>query len=326
MADDIYGGPAALARAVLTTVVTSAAACGLAVVAGRTAPDLSAPGDRALEAAVALVATAAGAVALGVVAAGCLLTAVGLLARLAGHSLERLEAAARRITPFALRRVIAVGVGAGIVAAVAAPASATDRDVPGPAAPDGATTVAVVTTSDLGWQITSPAPTAPLQGAPDGAVPTPSDVATPGATAEAPPAVVPGEDSTPADTSGDATRDAAADATDTPGVTDGSSSPGDPAGGIDLDTHAGGAPGPVGASPDAPAGESATTVTVRQGDSLWAIAAAHLPEGASDSAVADAWPQWYAANRDVIGADPDLIHPGQVLVVPASAAVAEVTA
>lgn len=62
----------------------------------------------------------------------------------------------------------------------------------------------------------------------------------------------------------------------------------------------------------------AATVTVRAGDSLWRIAARHLPAEADDAAIAAAWPVWYELNRDVVGADPDLVHPGQVLVVPAA--------
>ena len=38
---------------------------------------------------------------------------------------------------------------------------------------------------------------------------------------------------------------------------------------------------------------------------------------ATDAEIADAWPLWYAANRAVIGADPNLLQPGQQLVVPA---------
>ena len=59
-----------------------------------------------------------------------------------------------------------------------------------------------------------------------------------------------------------------------------------------------------------------------RGDSLWAIAARHLGPGATDAEVAREWPRWYAANRDTIGADPDLLLPGQVLRVPGSPAVA----
>ena len=52
---------------------------------------------------------------------------------------------------------------------------------------------------------------------------------------------------------------------------------------------------------------------VAPGDSLWSIAARHLPPGADAAAIDRAWPRWWRANRDVIGADPGLIHPGQVL-------------
>jgi hypothetical protein len=55
---------------------------------------------------------------------------------------------------------------------------------------------------------------------------------------------------------------------------------------------------------------------VRPGDSLWALVAAELGPDATDSALAARWPQWYAANRGVIGPDPDLILPGQVLRIP----------
>ncbi|WP_420112614.1 LysM peptidoglycan-binding domain-containing protein [Pseudactinotalea sp.] len=58
------------------------------------------------------------------------------------------------------------------------------------------------------------------------------------------------------------------------------------------------------------------TYTVTAGDSLWHIAADHLPESSTDADIAAAWPDWYADNHDVVGSDPDLIHPGQVLTVP----------
>jgi len=55
---------------------------------------------------------------------------------------------------------------------------------------------------------------------------------------------------------------------------------------------------------------------VRRGDTLWDIAAAHLGAGAAPSAIAEEWPRWYAANRQVIGPDPAHIVPGQRLVPP----------
>lgn len=54
-------------------------------------------------------------------------------------------------------------------------------------------------------------------------------------------------------------------------------------------------------------------VTVRRGDSLWSIAARHLGPGTSDAEIAWEWPRWYAANRAVVGDDPDLLVPGQLL-------------
>lgn len=100
---------------------------------------------------------------------------------------------------------------------------------------------------------------------------------------------------------------------------------------------------PTAVSPEVPVPTAASVATaspptpmvvVTPGDSLWRIAARHLPDGATDAQVTAAWPRWYAANAHVVGADPDLVRPGQVLVVPGlapgsaaspgSAAVAEV--
>jgi nucleoid-associated protein YgaU len=68
----------------------------------------------------------------------------------------------------------------------------------------------------------------------------------------------------------------------------------------------------------APATTAATPVevVVQRGDTLWGIAARHLGPGASDAEIATAWPAWFAENRAVVGDDPDLILPGQVLRAP----------
>jgi nucleoid-associated protein YgaU len=58
-------------------------------------------------------------------------------------------------------------------------------------------------------------------------------------------------------------------------------------------------------------------VTVVSGDSLWSIAERDLPYGATAQAVSVRWHQIYAENRDVIGADPGLLAPGQRLILPA---------
>jgi hypothetical protein len=62
--------------------------------------------------------------------------------------------------------------------------------------------------------------------------------------------------------------------------------------------------------------EPGRTVRVAVGDSLWALAAADLPEHASAADVDERWRAIHAANRRVIGGDPDLIHPGQRLRLP----------
>ncbi len=62
-----------------------------------------------------------------------------------------------------------------------------------------------------------------------------------------------------------------------------------------------------------------TPLLVRPGDSLWSLSAEHLTgDGAraTDAAVAAYWPRLHAANRDVVGADPDLLRPGQALRLP----------
>lgn len=60
--------------------------------------------------------------------------------------------------------------------------------------------------------------------------------------------------------------------------------------------------------------------TVDPGNSLWFIAKrvleARLGRPPSNGEIAGYWPQIYAANRGVIGGNPNLIHPGQNFVLP----------
>lgn len=64
-------------------------------------------------------------------------------------------------------------------------------------------------------------------------------------------------------------------------------------------------------------GSGPTDVVVKKGDSLWSIVAAALGPYSSDVDVALAWPGWYKANRETIGANPNFILPGQILHAPA---------
>lgn len=77
------------------------------------------------------------------------------------------------------------------------------------------------------------------------------------------------------------------------------------------------------ANPGAPpgtervAGQGSTArVPVRAGDSLWSIAGHQLGPNATKARVQQEWPRWYAANRQLIGPDPDLIRPGTTLRIP----------
>jgi nucleoid-associated protein YgaU len=62
------------------------------------------------------------------------------------------------------------------------------------------------------------------------------------------------------------------------------------------------------------------TYVVEPGDSLWRIAASVLRSGGgrapSNGEIARFWPAIYAANRALIGDNPNLIFPGQQLLIP----------
>ncbi len=59
--------------------------------------------------------------------------------------------------------------------------------------------------------------------------------------------------------------------------------------------------------------QTGAEVVVLRGDSLWSIAKAHLGAHAGDREIAAEWPRWWAANRAVVGDDPDLLLPDQRL-------------
>ncbi|WP_270409922.1 hypothetical protein [Brachybacterium paraconglomeratum] len=85
---------------------------------------------------------------------------------------------------------------------------------------------------------------------------------------------------------------------------------GDGAGGTDEDA---GDAGDDGSAPPP------RTVVVQKGDTLWSLTDDVLGPGPDDPALlAEAWPLLHQENRDVIGEDPDLLVPGQVLTVPAA--------
>ena len=65
-------------------------------------------------------------------------------------------------------------------------------------------------------------------------------------------------------------------------------------------------------------GHDTTTVTIAQGDTLWSLTRDALPEGATTTQIAEAWPRLYDANKDVLGDNPDLIPVGVTITIPQS--------
>lgn len=110
----------------------------------------------------------------------------------------------------------------------------------------------------------------------------------------------------------------AAAATTSTSVPDWPDVPGAPAGSV-PGSDAG--PSEVPPLPDWPAPPAAGDHVVVRGDCLWDIAAARLSDQlgrtASAAETAQATSDWWAANAAVIGPDPDVLLPGQVLRPPA---------
>lgn len=87
-----------------------------------------------------------------------------------------------------------------------------------------------------------------------------------------------------------------------------------PLDGLPLPDRAASAPDPPGTRPP----DDTDTVRVRPGDCLWTIAEQRLGPRAGVVEVAAYWQRVHALNRDVIGPDPDVIHPGQRLQLPST--------
>jgi nucleoid-associated protein YgaU len=238
-----------------------------------------------------------GALALGVLAAAWLmLSAAVALTCVAAHHLGRRwragEAVLERVAPAAVRRLarsaVGLGVGTGLVLAPSVAVAADD------VAAQDATPAAVV---DLWWQ-----PTAVDEDEVGH-----EDASRTGAQRNG---------TTQADTAQDDPTHVAATGTGQ-------------GHGVDVSDAAGDAAGITAAAPTGTASTVAHdvrsrtdddgTVVVLRGDTLWDLAASQLSErgpAPSDGDILREMTRWHETNRDVIGDDPDLILPGQVLHVP----------
>ncbi|MBV9823263.1 MAG: LysM peptidoglycan-binding domain-containing protein [Actinobacteria bacterium] len=220
------------------------------------------------------------------VALGLALTAASLLPGQTGRIARGL---AHRLTPAVLRRAMVTAAGASILLS---PATALAVPAAGSAATPGAAPAATQPVMPaVGW-VTDPSPSAATGGrTPVPVAPAQSGTTSPSATS--PSTTAPRRSSPP----GSSTDPAPS----TPTTTTGPPLPGSAF------------PSP----PSTPAHPNAgNPVTVRPGDSLWSIAARHLATDRSAARIAQAWPRWYAANRQAIGSRPDLIRPGTRLVAP----------
>ncbi|OLT55410.1 hypothetical protein BJF88_06085 [Cellulosimicrobium sp. CUA-896] len=294
---------------------------------------------------------AGGALAAAWVGVSSLVALVCVAARTAGRTWSRGEHLVARHAPAVVRRAARIGVSVSVGAGLVLGGGSAHAAAPDVA--DDTTTVAVV---DLGWRPSAPQvapgdtdasadsgtadspervePAVPADGADtDGAHTGEADtdeadadgpgVVGPGAVGTAEPDRSAGSTTADRETTSASPAEAPATApTGTPAPGAGTPAPGTSAPGTPSGAPSGAPDRLPAAERDAalavtrdvpaPAGE----VVVLRGDTLWAIAARTLPADATDAAVAAEVERWYAANQDTIGADPDLIRPGQVLVAP----------
>ena len=313
----LAGTPRATVGRALTLGV-AAGACGLVAAAltsrvAALAPDVATARTDDL---VELGVLAGGVLVLAWLAASAALAASCLAVRGAGRTWRRGEACVHRFAPALVRRALVVVVAAGLGVGTVTAASAADLP---PTVPTATAAMAVEGAAlDLGWVVTGtgsdrePATPTPAATGTTTAAPAPAATATAGPAGTDTPAAAPG--ATDAMTAAPA---ATGRTTARPAATDGLTTA---TGTTTPSPTVGQRPAPRAGTTEQTTPSVDATVTVVPGDSLWAIAARHLPAGSTDAEVADAWPAWYAANAATIGADPDLILPGQHLHVPGQVA------
>ncbi|WP_165485420.1 LysM peptidoglycan-binding domain-containing protein, partial [Protofrankia symbiont of Coriaria ruscifolia] len=213
---------------------------------------------------------------------------LGALAALPGIGGRAAATVARRILPRALRHIVEVALGITLAAGTAAPALAVS-----PTAVTGPATVTAAVSSTA-WPDVDPYDPSP-----------PSAI--------------------PAGTPGSSIRSSSPEPTGSPAdVLATTPSPANPTNPASSPVRSVPAPTPVMSMspgvqapwPDPSPGsrvQDSSMVVVLRGDTLWTIAARHLGADATAEQIAQEWPRWWAANKHVIGSDPDRILPGQHL-------------
>lgn len=242
---------------------------------------------------------------LAAAALACLPGAVGALA----------ESVAGRLAPAVVRRAAAVLLGTALASATAVPAFAAVHATAAQARPAASAILTASITATAGTTATPSATVVPAAGtgrptASGSQVPVAPDpdrlpVPAPPTPTAAPTSTTPSATS-PTPAAAPATSEQAG-RTPYPG---GSPSSGLPGAGAPLRSAQ--------TSPSSTAAEHGQWVTVAPGDCLWHLAARRLGPAASAAQIDAEWRRWYAANRDRVGPDPDLVLAGQRLVVPAS--------
>ncbi len=286
----------------LLTVLSLATAVAL----GAACLPLAQDATQRIDAAVGVAVLAAGTCAAAWTTAWLALTLACVVAARVGRRRDALERTALRIAPAVARRFVAAALGASI-AVGALPAHASDS----------------VPVADVGWQVSSSTST--------GAAAAPRATQLPSATHDAagsgttgtqradvtaqPPAAqrrsAPTAPRSRASTPSPSTSPASI------APTQDTTTPQEQARSEDSQARK---DAPV-TSQRKPSTRATTspgreTVTVRSGDTLWALAAQSLGSAATDAQIAHEWPRWHDANRDLLGDDPHLIRPGEVLTVP----------
>ena len=216
---------------------------------------------------------------------------VVVLSRLPGLLGRTARAVAGRVAPVTVRRAVEVALGITVAVGVVAPTAAVAAPVPA-----AGVTTAATTAAETAWDLDWPSRTSPPSPLPARTARLETTAARPPASPPPPPVARP---------------TLAAPPTATPTPT-----------GPPPSTQPAARPAPAAPPPATtrPSPATAGPLVVRSGDTLWSLAEASLRSAGTrptDRQVAQAWPRWWAANREAVGDDPDLLLPGTVLRPPA---------